>query len=79
MTKTNFIIIAAAVALVVAGFTLMRPTTDVKARPGGHHAAAPGPGAMAPQRIRVAPVVCLAGYVLVVPGILWGMGSHAKG
>ena len=79
MGKQNFIIIAAAIALMATGFTLMRPPVDVKALPGGHHAAAPGPGAMDARRIRLAPVLCLAGYVLVVPGILYGMSDGPKG
>lgn len=79
MNKTNFIILAAAVLLIATGLILMRPSIDVKAQPGGHHAPAPGPEAMAVQRIRLAPVVCFAGYILVVPGILYGMRSRPKG
>jgi len=79
MNKTNFLILAAAVMLIATGCILMRPPIDVKAMPNGHHAPTPGPEAMTAQRIRLAPAVCLAGYVLVVPGILYGMWSRPKG
>ena len=67
----NYLIIAVAVVLIVVGFTLMLPEVDVRAAPGGRYAAAPGPGAFDPVRIRVAPIPCFVGFALMVPAILY--------
>lgn len=61
--RTNFIIMAVAAALVVTGFVLMS-----------------GPGCtmrefvadvFSPRRVVWAPTVCVAGYLLMIVGILW--------
>ncbi len=69
--KQNYIIVAVAVVLIVVGFILMLPEVDVRAAPGGRYAPAPGPGAFDPVRIRVAPIPCFIGFVLMVPAILY--------
>ena len=78
MKLQNYIVFAVAVTLITAGFTLMRPPIDVKVLPNGHHSQAPGPGAMDHTRIHIAPIICLTGYLLMVPGILLGMRNDKK-
>ena len=67
----NVALTLVAVALIVTGFVLMLPPTDVKNTPGGRYAPAPGPGAFDAVRIRTAPVPCVIGFVLMVPAILY--------
>ncbi|MBQ9285101.1 MAG: DUF3098 domain-containing protein [Bacteroidaceae bacterium] len=61
----NFALAAVAVAFIVTGFLLMLPETDVRNRPGGRFAPAPGPGAFDARRIRVAPVPCFIGFAMM--------------
>ena len=56
----------------------MRPPIDIKSTPGGRYTQAPGPGAFEPIRIRVAPVVCWVGFMLVPFGIVYGMYDSEK-
>jgi len=74
----NYLIIAVAVVLIVVGFTLMLPEVDVRAAPGGRYAPTPGPGAFDPVRIRVAPIPCFIGFVLMVPAILFVPSERRK-
>ncbi len=67
----NFALTAVAVVLIVAGCLLMLPQRDVRAEFGGRYAAAPGPGAFDSRRIGTAPVLCFAGFVLMVPAVLY--------
>ena len=78
MKRTNFLMIAASVAFIVTGLLLMRPPIDIKSTPGGRYTQAPGPGAFEPIRIRVAPVVCWVGFMLVPFGIVYGMYDSEK-
>jgi len=64
-------VVAVAVVLIVVGFMLMLPEIDIRNTPGGRYAPAPGPGAFDPVRIRVAPIPCFIGFVLMVPAILY--------
>lgn len=73
MKRINFLILAASAVLITTGLLLMRPPIDIKSTPGGRYTQAPGPGAFEPVRIRVAPVVCWVGFVLVPFGIVYGM------
>lgn len=77
MKPINYILLAASVAIITTGMLLMRPPVDIKSTPGGRYTQAPGPGAFHPRRIRVAPVVCWVGFMLVPLGIVWGMTDHA--
>ena len=78
MKRTNYLLLAASVAIIVTGLLLMLPPVDIKSTPGGRYTQAPGPEAFDPIRIRVAPVVCLVGFVLAPIGIVYGMRGDGK-
>lgn len=62
--KTNFIICGIAIILIIAGFLLMAgPATTLET---GFE-----PDIFSARRIKLAPIVCLAGFVLMVVGILY--------
>lgn len=62
--KTNLIICGVAILLIIAGFILMTgPATTFE---NGFE-----PDIFSVRRIKVAPIVCLAGFVLMVVGILY--------
>lgn len=64
LSKKNLIICGVAILLIIAGFLLMTgPSTTLE---GGFE-----PGIFSARRIKLAPVVCLAGFVLMVVGILY--------
>lgn len=64
LRKTNLIICGIAVLLIIAGFLLMTgPATTTE---GGFE-----PDIFSVRRIRVAPVVALLGFVLMIVGILY--------
>lgn len=64
LSKTNFIIIGIAIAVIIIGFLLMLgPGTSVES---GFN-----PDIFSPRRIKLAPVVCLTGFILVIVGILY--------
>lgn len=62
--RTNLIICGVAVLLIIVGFVLM-------AGPGTTFQDGFEPDIFSPRRIKVAPIVCLAGFVLMVAGILY--------
>mgnify|MGYP001317654967 CR=1 FL=1 len=63
-SKMNFIIIGIAVVIIIAGFMLMSgPGTTFE---GGFE-----PDIFSARRIKVAPLVCFIGYLLMVVGILY--------
>ena len=62
--KTNLIICGAAVLLIILGFLLM-------AGPGTTFEGGFEPDIFSARRIKVAPLVCLAGFVLMIVGILY--------
>lgn len=62
--KTNLIICGIAILLIITGFLLMTgPATTFE---NGFE-----PDIFSARRIKLAPVVCLAGFVLMVVGILY--------
>ncbi len=63
LSKTNLIICGIAVLLIIAGFLLM---TGPATTGSGFE-----PDIFSPRRIRVAPVVVVAGFVLMIVGILF--------
>ena len=67
----NFALTAVAVLFMVAGFLLMLPPVDIRNTVGGRYAPSPGPGAFEVRRIRVAPVPCFVGFVLMIPAIMY--------
>ena len=67
----NVLLTAVAITLITTGCMLMLPPIDIKNTPGGRYAPAPGPGAFDPIRIRMAPVPCIIGFLLMVPAILY--------
>lgn len=71
-SKTNYIICAVAVLFIIAGFIIMAvgPVTSTE---GGFQ-----PDIFSPRRIKVAPVVSLIGFVLMVVGILYPTHKQEK-
>lgn len=64
LSKKNWIICAVAVVFIVLGFVLMAgPATTVE---NGFD-----PDIFSARRIKVAPVVCLVGFILMIVGILY--------
>ncbi len=62
--KLNYIICAASVLLIVIGFILMTgPSSSVE---GGFE-----PDIFSTRRVVVAPMVCFAGFLLMIVGILY--------
>lgn len=61
--KINFILLGVSMAIVILGFVLM-------GGPGSTEEQF-NPDIFSPLRIKVAPIVCLAGFVLMVAGILY--------
>lgn len=62
--KLNYIICAASVLLIVIGFLLMTgPSSSIE---GGFE-----PDIFSTRRIVVAPMVCFAGFLLMIVGILY--------
>lgn len=71
LSKTNLIICGIAVLLIVVGLLLMTgPSTTVS----GFE-----PDIFSIRRIRVAPVVSLSGFVLMIVGILYPSNKEKKG
>lgn len=68
--KTNLIICGVAVLFIIVGFALMS---------GAGSTAETGfnPDIFSARRIRIAPIVCLIGFVLMIVGILYP--TKAKG
>lgn len=60
--KTNFILLAIGMAIVVAGFVLMSG--------GGSTETVFSPDIFSVRRIKVAPVVCLFGFLFIIYAIL---------
>ncbi|MFA6701853.1 MAG: DUF3098 domain-containing protein [Dysgonamonadaceae bacterium] len=61
--KTNFIIIGIAILIIILGFILMTgPSSSTEVFE---------PDIFSAKRIKVAPVVCLVGFLLVIVGILF--------
>lgn len=64
LSKLNWIICGVAVVFIILGFLLMTgPGTTIE---GGFE-----PDIFSARRIKVAPVVCLLGFVLMIVGILY--------
>ncbi|NLZ95200.1 MAG: DUF3098 domain-containing protein [Bacteroidales bacterium] len=64
MSKVNFIIIGVSVLIIIIGFLLMTgPATTAE---GGFE-----PDIFSPRRIKVAPLVCFIGFLLMIVGILF--------
>lgn len=69
--KINFIIIAIAVVIITTGFLLMTgPGTTVE---GGFE-----PDLFSARRIKVAPVTCFFGFLVMILGILYPNKRHKK-
>ena len=69
--KTNLIICGIAVLLIIVGFVLM-------AGPGTTLENGFEPDIFSARRIKVAPIVCLAGFVLMIAGILYPSKDKTK-
>lgn len=62
--KANLIICGVAIILIIVGFVLM-------SGPGSSFESGFEPDIFSVRRIKVAPMVCLAGFVLMIVGILY--------
>jgi len=72
LSKTNLIICGVAVLLIIVGFLLMTgPSTSME---NGFE-----PDIFSARRIKVAPMVCLAGFGLMIVGILYPSKDKSKG
>lgn len=60
--KVNFILLAVGMAVVIVGFILMSGS--------GSSETAFDPGIFSARRVKVAPVVCLAGFLFMIYAIL---------
>lgn len=64
LSKINWIICGIAVVFIILGFLLMTgPATTVE---GGFE-----PDIFSARRIKVAPIICLLGFVLMIVGIIY--------
>ncbi len=61
--KTNFILLAVGMAVVILGFILMSG--------GSTTADSFNPDIFSPMRIKVAPVVCFIGFVSMIYGVMY--------
>lgn len=61
--KTNFILLGIAALLIIAGFVLMSGS--------GSTEEAFNPEIFSARRIKVAPLVCFTGFMLMIPAILY--------
>lgn len=68
--RTNFILLAVGMAIVILGFILM-------SGPGSTEEQF-NPSIFDTRHIRVAPVVCLAGYVFMIYAIIRAPKDHAE-
>ncbi|MBB4037696.1 putative membrane protein [Dysgonomonas hofstadii] len=69
--KLNYIICAASVILIIIGFVLMTgPASSIE---GGFE-----PDIFSTKRIVVAPMICFAGFLLMIVGILYPRKKEAK-
>lgn len=66
-TKTNFILIAIGVAIVVIGFILMAGGRSTEEQYN--------PEIFSAMRIKVAPIICLAGFLFMIFAVIF----HRKG
>lgn len=64
LSKTNWIICGVAVLIIIIGFLLM-------AGPGSTPEYGFNPDIFSARRIRVAPIVCVTGFMLMIVGILY--------
>lgn len=68
--KTNFIVLAAGMAVVILGFILMGGK--------GSDGTAFDPDIFSTMRIKVAPVVCFIGFVSIIFGIMYKPKDNAN-
>ena len=61
--KTNFILLAAGMLVIVIGFILMSGGSSTE--------AAFNPDIFSVRRIKVAPVVCLAGFLFIIFAVMY--------
>ncbi|MDD2242983.1 MAG: DUF3098 domain-containing protein [Dysgonamonadaceae bacterium] len=68
--KTNFIIIGIAIFVIILGFILMAgPSSSPEAFE---------PDIFSAKRIKIAPIVCLVGFLLVIVGILFPSKNNSS-
>ncbi len=67
LSRRGLLLLVAAVLLLIAGYVLM-------SGPGSTEAAY-NPDIFSARRIVLAPLLCLTGYLLVIPAVLWREGE----
>ena len=71
LSKKNLIICAVAVVIIILGFVLMTgPSTTLES---GFE-----PDIFSARRIKIAPVVCLIGFVLMIVGVLYPVKENKE-
>lgn len=71
LSKKNLLICAVAVVIIVIGFVLMTgPATTLE---NGFE-----PDIFSARRIKVAPIVCLIGFVLMIVGVLYPVKENKE-
>lgn len=71
LSEKNLIICAVAVIIIILGFLLMAgPSTSVES---GFE-----PDIFSARRIKIAPIVCLIGFVLMIFGVLYPVKDNAQ-
>ena len=68
--KTNFILLAVGMAIIILGFLLMTGPSSTE----GYFE----PDIFSVRRIKIAPVVCLSGFVFMIYGILHKPKNNKK-
>lgn len=68
-TRTNYIIIAASVVVIIIGFALMYGTPIVDEF---------NPDVFSFRRITLAPIVCMIGFASMIAGIMWKSKNDRK-
>lgn len=61
--KTNYILLALGMIIIIAGFVLMSGN--------GSNEELFNPDIFSPRRIKVAPAVCFAGFIFIIFGIMY--------
>lgn len=62
-TKINFILIGISMIVVIIGFLMMTGASSTR--------EAFDPEVFSPMRVKVAPVVCLVGFLSIIAGIMY--------
>lgn len=68
--KTNYILLALGIIIIIAGFVLMSGN--------GSNEEVFNPDIFSPRRIKVAPAVCFAGFIFIIFGIMYHKDDNSS-